>query len=142
MFEALTTFLPGLQDVENGIWISDKKNDGSPEHPKQFSFVAYDKTVIDLEQAIYQFIYDHKEMELTRYGEILAASNIEWSSDSMKKADVSVLDGRTVMALLVGTIRAERFCDGALLAFCEDGSIVKWLQRLKEIDLETRNGYR
>ena len=52
----------------------------------------------------------------------------------MKNADVSSLDGKTVVALLVGAIRAERFCDGALLDFFEDGSIVKWLSRLKEID--------
>ena len=52
----------------------------------------------------------------------------------MKHADVSALGGRTVMALLVGAVRAERFCDGALLAFCEDGSVAKLLQRLKELD--------
>lgn len=46
------------------------------------------------------------------------------------------LDGRTVMALLVRVIRAERFGEGAFLSFCESGSIAKWLQRLKEIDEE------
>jgi ADP-ribosyl-[dinitrogen reductase] hydrolase len=34
----------------------------------------------------------------------------------------------------MGAIRAVRFCDGALLEFCKDGSIIKWLGRLKEID--------
>ena len=52
----------------------------------------------------------------------------------MQKTDVSNIDGETVMALLMGAIRAERFCDGALLGFCKDGSIIKWLGRLKEID--------
>ena len=38
------------------------------------------------------------------------------------------------MALLMGAVRAERFCDGALKEFVENGSITKWLERLKEID--------
>lgn len=138
MFETITSLLPKLQRAEFGEWIIDKVNDGSPEHPIQFPFVAYDSVVTDLKNAIYCFGEEHKEMELNHYGDILGAENIEWNAVSMKKADVSELNGRTVMALLVGAIRAERFCDGALLNFCKEGSIEKWLQRLKEID-ECRN---
>ena len=36
---------------------------------------------------------------------------------AMSGADVSELDGQAVMALLLGAVRAERFCDGALLGF-------------------------
>ena len=52
----------------------------------------------------------------------------------MESADVSALDGQTVMALLVGAVRAERFCDGALLGFLESGCVERWLRRLREID--------
>lgn len=52
----------------------------------------------------------------------------------MSEADASKLDGQVVMALLLGAVRAERFCDGALLGFFEDGSIRRWLLRLKEVD--------
>lgn len=38
------------------------------------------------------------------------------------------------MALLLEPVRAERFCDGALLGFFEDGSVKRWLLRLREID--------
>ena len=139
MYESLTSFLPKLQGAEYGEWIIDRENDGSPEHPKQFPFVAYGRTVTDLENAIYRFIDEHKEMELTCYGDILENASIKWDAQSMKYADVSVLDGRTVMALLVGAVRAERFCDGALLAFCEGGNVAKWLQRLKELDEELQS---
>jgi len=54
--------------------------------------------------------------------------------DSIQSADVSNLDGQTVMALLIGAVRAERFCDGALLEFLESGCIKKWIQRLQDID--------
>ena len=134
MYEALTVFLERLNTTEYGDWIVDKENDGSAEHPIQFPFVAYRRVVREFQSAVYDFLDQHEELELTRYSEILKEANIEWGALSMKNADVSSLDGKTVVALLVGAIRAERFCDGALLDFFEDGSIVKWLSRLKEID--------
>jgi hypothetical protein len=51
----------------------------------------------------------------------------------MSDADVSKLDAQCIMALIMGAVRAERFCDGALLGFFKDGSIQKWLERLKEL---------
>ena len=60
----------------------------------------------------------------------------------MSGTDVSELDGRAVMALLLGAVRAERFCDGALLGFFGDGSMRRWLLRLKEIDGRDRNEVR
>ena len=44
------------------------------------------------------------------------------------------MDAKCIMALIMGAVSAERFCDGALLGFFKDGSIKKWLERLKEID--------
>jgi hypothetical protein len=52
----------------------------------------------------------------------------------MEQADVSSLDGRVVMALLVGVLRADRFCEGVLLGFWNSGAMNRWLERLKEID--------
>lgn len=52
----------------------------------------------------------------------------------MSEADVSELDGQAVIALLLGAVRADRFCEGALLGFFEDGSVKRWLLRLKEVD--------
>ena len=52
-------------------------------------------------------------------------------------ADVSSLDDQIVMALIMGAIRADRFCEGALFGFFKDGSMKRWLLRLKEIDEES-----
>ena len=52
----------------------------------------------------------------------------------MSAVDVSRMDGQGVMALIMAAVRAERFCDGALKEFFENGSIEKWLCRLKEIE--------
>ena len=137
MYENLTAFLPRIQNTEYGHWIVDRKNDGSPEHPKQFPFVVYDQVVNELESEVYCFLDLHPDLSLTRYGEILEEAKLKWDWDIMHNADVSQLDGLTIMALIVEAIRAERFCDGALLSFFEDGSVAKWLTRLKEIDSST-----
>ena len=134
MYECLTALIPALQSDNYGKWIIDKENDGTQEHPIQFPFVNYGEVVRKLENEIYHFEQEHSEFALNRYGEILEKNGIKWGSESMQKTDVSNIDGETVMALLMGAIRAERFCDGALLGFCKDGSIIKWLGRLKEID--------
>ena len=134
MYESLTALLNEIKTDSIGEWIVDRENDGSPEHPIQFPFVHYSECVKRFEHEVYTFDKEHPEYELHNYSYTLESHNIEWGSRSMKMADVSKLSGKTVMALLMGAVRAERFCDGALKAFFEDGNIEKWLTRLKEID--------
>ena len=133
-FENLIKYLPLLEDDNIGTWIIDRENDGSPEHPIQMPFVNYSEMIHNFIKDVYDFEEKNKDFELTRYGEILEKNELEWDSKSMREADVSSLDSQCVMALIMGAVRAERFCDGALLGFFKDGSIKKWLERLKEID--------
>ena len=75
-------------------------------------------------------------MGLNHYSDILKANGIEWGMDSMATAVIENLDAKCVLAMILGAVRAERFCDGALLGFFENGSIARWLERLKELDIE------
>ena len=133
-FENLIKYLPLLEDDNIGTWIIDRENDGTPEHPIQMPFVNYFEMVHNFIKDVYDFEEKNKDFELTRYGEILEKNGLEWGSKSMSEADVSSLDGQCIMALIMGAVRAERFCDGALLGFFKDGNIKKWLERLKKID--------
>ena len=83
---------------------------------------------------VYNFIDNHQDYELNNYIEILKENNIEWKIDSMQNADISTLDGKAVLALLVGAVRVERFCDGTMRSFVKEGQINKWLTKLKELD--------
>lgn len=53
----------------------------------------------------------------------------------MRNIDVDTLNEQCILALIMGVIRADRFSEGTLLSFFKDGYILKWLQRLKEIDV-------
>lgn len=134
MYESLTCLLPELDASKAGEWYADKKNNGTREQPIQFPFVVYEEAVNKLVDNIYVFEKEHPEYSLNKYGDILKEQDIEWGTRSMCAADVSFLSGQPVMALLMGAVRAERICDGALKEFVENGSITKWLERLKEID--------
>ena len=133
-FDNLTKYLSQLSDDSFGTWIIDRENDGTLEHPIQMPFVNYTELVHNFIDDVMRIVDQNPEMELTHYGRILNDNDIEWGSKTMSEADVSTADVICVLALLVGAIRAERFCDGALLGFFKDGSIRKWLERLQEID--------
>ena len=133
-FDVLTKYISMIQSDSIGEWIIDKENDGTQEHPIQMPFVGYSKMVDSFQDDLYTFCEEHPEYEHTRYGETLEKNNLKWSTESMEAADVSKLDAKSVLALLMGAVRAERFCDGALLGFFNNGSILLWLDRLKEID--------
>lgn len=135
MFEILTKHLSAIENAEGfGNWVVDRGSKGTMDDPIEMPYVNYGTTVVDVEQAIYDFVDEHPEYELTHYRDILERNGLEWGSQAMSGADVSELDGQAVMALLLGAVRAERFCDGALLGFFGDGSMRRWLLRLKEID--------
>ena len=133
-FQSLTKYLHLIYNDEFGEWVIDRENDGTKEHPIQFPYVNYSEMVTAFVKDVYAFDEEHKEFELNRYGETLEKNGIDWGRKSMSNADVSTLDAKCVLALIVGAVRAERFCDGALLEFFENGSVRKWLTRLLEID--------
>lgn len=136
IYDSLICFIETLEDDSIGTWIVDRENDGTMEHPIQMPFVEYTSVVRTFEKAVYVFDEEHPEFGLNRYNDILKKYDIEWGVDSMSNADVSEIDGQGIMALLMGAVRSERFCDGALKTFFMNGSIKRWLLRLKELELQ------
>jgi|LSQX01.1.fsa_nt_gb hypothetical protein len=52
----------------------------------------------------------------------------------MKKVNEELLDDKCILALIMGAIQADTISKMAFLNFLDDGSIIKWLKRLKSID--------
>lgn len=133
LFSPLTIYLPLLESDSLGRWIIDN-NDGSSEHPVQMPFVGYSKLASQLMYAILDFRKEHLDMTQDPYYLVLQSAGIEWNSESMRNTDVSTLDGQTILALLIGAVQADKFCEGAFLGFLKEGIIQKWLKRLSDID--------
>lgn len=133
-YSVLTKHINLLKNDNAGEWICDKENDGSSERPIHVPFVSYSIAVNNLADDIYKFAKESDEIVPSKYAEIIQANGIEWGYDSMMKADASELDAQCILALLIAPLRAERFCDGALLEFIESGAVIRWLKRLQELD--------
>ena len=133
-YSALTKYINLLKNDNAGEWICDKENDGSSERPIHVPFVSYSIAVNNLADDIYKFDKESDEIVPSKYAEIIQANGIEWGYDSMMKADASELDAQCILALLIASLRAERFCDGALLGFIKNGAGIRWLKRLQELD--------
>ena len=99
----------------------------------RFPFPVYSDVVNVLIHAMYEVEEKYPEYGLNQYGQILNKHGIEWGDRSMKVADVSEMDIQGVLALLMGMVRSERFCDGSIMDFLKSGVVLKWLERLKEI---------
>ena len=133
-YSALTKYINLLKNDIVGEWSYDKENDGSSERPMHLPFVIYSITVKKLADDIYKFAKESDEIVPGKYADILNANGIEWGYDSMMQADASELDAQCILALLIASLRAERFCDGALLEFIKSGAVTRWLKRLQELD--------
>lgn len=133
-YEILTNYIPLIKKDNIGEWVINRENDGSPEQPIYLPFVNYSEVVKNFNRDLYAFCEAHPEYEHTRYRETLKSNSLGWGYKLMSEADISTKDSKCVVALLMGASRLERFCDGALIRFFKDGSILRWLERLKEID--------
>ncbi|MFP7229338.1 DUF6508 domain-containing protein [Bacillus altitudinis] len=133
-FKILTNYIPMLQGDDIGEWVIDQENDGTAEHPIQMPYVNYSETVRRFIEDVYTFAEQHQELEITRYREILEENGIEWGMNDMEDVDVSNLNSQCVLALIMGVLRAERFCEGVILDFFTNGTIVKWLERLERLE--------
>lgn len=133
-YSVLTKHINLLENDNACKWSCDKENDGSPKRPMHLPFVIYSITVKKLADDIYKFAKESDEIVPSKYADILNANGIEWNHDSMIQADASGLDAQCILALLIASLRAERFCDGALLEFIKSGAVTRWLKRLQELD--------
>ena len=49
-------------------------------------------------------------------------------------ADVSACDARCTLAMILAIVRQDRFCEGLLLSYLENGKMLEWMKRLEELD--------
>ena len=131
-YELLTKYIYVFENGDFGEWFIDKENDGSMEHPIQMPYVMYSKTIDDFIDDVHRFVDLHEDMGLTDYRKVIEDRGIDMSE--AKQADITNIDVIGLCALIVANVRAERFCDGAILSSCKDGTFIKWLNRLKELD--------
>ena len=104
--------------VKSGGVIKDKEN---PDSYKITPIIA-DKVVLDFERIMYEL------------GLVISFYWSKWDKGKniVKKGEYSNLETITLLKILTAFIRNNRFCDGALAAMFEDGTIETILKELKK----------
>ena len=118
-----------MDDV--GTIVHNKPKEG---RPLETPYYKYTDMVYLFMKDVYDFSDKNKDFGLDRYDLILSEYRIERGGIPLDSVDVSKMDGRGVMALIMAVVRAERFSEGTLHAAFKKGIMRKWLERLKEID--------
>lgn len=135
-FDVLTRHMFRIENSDFSKWEFYEYRVGLRQDPVPEPFADYPESVYFLADDVDYFRVNHEEYGMERFLEILDENGIKWGRASMTDAQVEQLDGQGVMALLMGAVRAEYSRGGALIEFCKNGSVLRWLRRLKELDNE------
>ena len=135
MFESLTKYKDKIAAEKSvGRWAGEKLDKDGRVLSLEVPFVEYCPCVEGFMDALEKFDKQHPEFRMMKYVRILQSKKICWGKESMKRADVSHMDDKTVLALLMGLMRGELFCPGIIKEYAEEGHLCRWLQRLQDID--------
>ncbi len=132
-FDKLLGLLEPLETDSIGEWIIDKEHKGTEDDPIHFPYPKYTEVVNELIDAVYEFEHENPEYELRKYGELLKERGLEWGQQSMENADVSNMDAQGIMALFMGMVRGERFCDGAIIGMIKSGAVKNGLSACRNL---------
>ena len=130
-YESLTKYLNAIDLDDIGTVETIRRKDGES---KGLPYIKYTGMVYLFIDDVYDFSNKNKDLGLDRYDLILSEYGIEKGGIPLDEVDVSKMEGRGVIALIMAVVRAERFSEGTLYATFKKGVMSRWLKRLKEID--------
>lgn len=139
-FDKIIALIEPLRQDSHGKWHGGIEDKQPENNTFQMPFVVYTEIAHRLIFEIQEFVDQNPDYELRSYGKVLKERNIEFSQEAFNKVDLDNLDAQGVMAMLVGLMRAERFCEGTFLKNLQSGFIVKCIQRLEMITNTKING--
>lgn len=127
----LTDYIKELTNIEYGKWSSgETDSDDTMVMPS----VSYNS-------AVYRFLFDFelfiaKKTDIIHhnYEDVLKQAKIKNNIQDFYNTDINILSSDVILAMIIGILRKDRFCEGILLEAFDNGIILKWLKRIKEID--------
>ncbi|KMV78253.1 hypothetical protein HMPREF0979_00754 [Coprobacillus sp. 8_1_38FAA] len=111
----LTNVLAALNEVSN----------------QEMSFDQYKSIEWRLQKELCRFEMKHPELEMNRFIKILEENDLEWSMNEMHAVDVSKLNLKAVLALLVGIFCSEKCIEESQYSFFQDKKIFQCIERLR-----------
>lgn len=135
-FGKITGLISLLEAEEShGRWIVNDRHEGTLEDPFIAPYVEYGKAGDELFVMVHECVDNNEDLAVRNYREVLESYGLP-DEKSMLAADVAGCDARCTLAMILYVVRRDRFCEGLLLRHLENGSMLKWMKRLEEIDGE------
>ena len=79
-------------------------------------------------------VYDTLPEKQQNYLHIIKANRIDKEPKKLAKTDAKDLDDYIIMNIFMANIRQDRFFEGLINEFIENGCFEKWLEELKKKD--------
>lgn len=132
-FQSLTKYIKLFENDSFGKWQGGEEKDGVITMP----YVSYTAVVIEFIHEIHDFAKNNNQYEMHGYRDVLERKGIK-----VQDCDVDNVDAQTILCMMMSVVRADRFAEGTLIHYLQEGYFDKWLKRLKEIDMLTMDKVR
>ena len=127
----LTDHIKELTNIKYGEWSS-----GEPDSEDTIVMPA-----VSYNSAVYRFLFDFEmfiakkaDVKYYNYEDVLKQAKMKNNIEDFYNTDINDLSSVVILAMIIGILRKDRFCEGILLEAFDNGIILKWLKRIKEID--------
>ncbi len=140
-FESVTRLIPALEKDFYGYWNYSDEGDGSAERPFMMPHVSFSPTVYVLFSELNNVVKNHPEYTFKEYRDYLfmkgyiSTKTCAFPVAELSNVSADELSIEDIFVMLFAIQRADRFCEGVLLHFFKDGTILKWLKTLEKMDV-------
>ena len=134
-YQDLTRFIPLLEKTKvYGEWVGEeipqdklKKDECGRVLPYVTPYVRYAPEVSE-----FMNVVSHYQAGFAR--DALKENAIEYTEQSLLSEDAATLSPELAVSFIRKVVSNERYRDGAVLEYLENGRVLAWLKRLQEID--------
>ena len=120
--DEIIKFIDDLKKIKKIEWGGGRQPDGTI----QFPFPLYPFEIHKFEE-----VFFNSELVNRNYGERMTEKN--WWEENVMEQDISTMTKEDVGTCITAIFRQERFCDGTIQRFLENGILFKLLEHLKNI---------
>ena len=129
-YEQLTKYITLIDSNNIGNWKGiDKK---ASESHADLPYLQYSEIIYDFIEDVISFCDKHIEFNCKNYVQNL--KNVKIDVGHLSNVDLKKCDEKTIVLMIFAAVRKERFCEGTLLFYIKNGSLLKWLKILEEFD--------
>lgn len=139
-YESLTKLIPEMEKDIFGEWNLEKEGECTEENTSIMPYVSFTPTAYTFFSEMGRIVEQHPEFNIYNYKEYLVQRGYisdgkgPFPIEKLQTVPSEKLNEEDIFAMCFAVQRSDRFCEGIMLKFFKDGTILAWLKRLAELD--------